>query len=216
MERLSQAEVQLNAISAQSGDLGEFVKVVQTITKIAKQLKDLLGSNGTLIDPNTLAVIHSKVDLLEACVDATSVGANDMVYKTKPARVALAMAITRASLTLGDPWVTVDEVKAATTRLQNAVATAVASRDITDNDIAAVPFRHHLCNSIHDANQACSTYLKDTKNPKIKAIRKQLRRAIHKANRVKGDHFSTVADVNKAIADLNKAVDDAIAAAQAV
>ncbi|SUU92076.1 cAMP factor [Anaerococcus octavius] len=168
-----------------------------------KALEKIIGALKN-VDPSKAG---PRVQLASESIEAIRFSINDIQGKTKKAHVEIGLQITKAALTLADPYASNEKLEKANEQLKEAMNTAKESADITDEDVATIYVKKDLNKLIDYARK-----LKLNNKELTKEEKAQLSDAIKKAVHTKNKARVTVAEINQATEELQSFLENLLTA----
>ena len=168
-----------------------------------KALEKIIGALKN-VDPSKAG---PRVELASESIEAIRFSINDIQGKTKKAHVEIGLQITKAALTLADPYASNEKLEKANEQLKEAMNTAKESADITDEDVATIYVKKDLNKLIDYARK-----LKLNNKELTKEEKAQLSDAIKKAVHTKNKARVTVAEINQATEELQSFLENLLTA----
>ena len=211
------SEVDTTAYSLELNDNSVTPNEVEDVVEKAKEVKEVVSETNapvseplnntidkiigslTTIDPKSGA---PRVKLASDALEAILIATWDLTNKTERVHRDIGFEVTRAVITMCDPFASDEKIKNQSESLKRIIEEAKNSPDLTDEDIATVYVKQNLAKTLSEArklrfNKEITKKQKDLLN---EAIRNTLR--VKMKNRV------TVAEINEATASLREFLDN--------
>ena len=181
------------------------------IEDLIKTALDLSGSIDTIAhggvpayDPATIVPrIHLAID----AADAIKTGNTTLQHKVKKAHVELGLEIAKASIVAINPASSVAQVQDEIKALKARIDKVSAYPDLSKDDTATIAYKQTLRKTIHEVRVGRN---KNIVGKKDQAVVDTLNKEISKADKVRANAKSTVAQVDTAVDQLRAAYQTAL------
>ena len=181
------------------------------IEDLIKTALDLSGAIDTIAhggvpayDPATIVPrIHLAID----AADAIKSGNTTLQHKVKRAHVELGLEIAKASIVAINPASSVAQVQDEIKALKDRIDKVSAYPDLSKDDTATIAYKQTLRKTIHEVRVGRN---KNIVGKKDQAVVDTLNKEISKADKVRANAKSTVAQVDTAVDQLRAAYQTAL------
>jgi len=147
--------------------------------------------------------IHLAID----AADAIKTGNTTLQHKVKKAHVELGLEIAKASIVAINPASSVAQVQDEIKALKARIDKVSAYPDLSKDDTATIAYKQTLRKTIHEVRVGRN---KNIVGKKDKAVVDTLNKEISKADKVRANAKSTVAQVDTAVDQLRAAYQTAL------
>lgn len=218
-----QAKAELAAVNSRINMLHEAQKAIpgsqyaDQIEDLIKTVLDLRGAIDTIAnggvpvyDP---ATIVPRVHLVIDAADAIKIGNTTLQHKVKKAHVELGLEVAKSVVIVINPSSSVAQIQDEIKALKARIDKVSAYPDLSKDDTATIAYKQTLRKTIHDVRVGRN---KNIVGKKDKSVVDTLNKEIHKADKVRANAKSTVAQVDTAVDQLRAAYQTAMWGASVV
>ena len=175
------------------------------ITAITVQ--NTLGVHGVHPLPLDLIAAQARAVLDDIGADAIKTGNTTLQHKVKKAHVELGLEIAKASIVAINPASSVAQVQDEIKALKARIDKVSAYPDLSKDDTATIAYKQTLRKTIHEVRVGRN---KNIVGKKDQAVVDTLNKEISKADKVRANAKSTVAQVDTAVDQLRAAYQTAL------